>query len=197
MACSFARCNYVKETCGDARWQGAATRPARPLHMCAGAGPASPTAQARRGTQGWLRNERCFQLSSMQGYHLFWLYCEAQFKGDLENHGHLTSHTNINTQKKRWGGTTAFCPTACILSDLFHCLLCSWMLFTLLHINASNLLIPECRLHLQGFLLVDNLPVFSPVNFSLTNRRYNWSLRTNFQPSQRIHWFDFCFQISV
>lgn len=29
---------------------------------------------------------------------LFWLYCEAQFKGDLENHGHSTSHTNVNTQ---------------------------------------------------------------------------------------------------
>lgn len=125
------------------------------LIACGGAGPATSTAQARRGARGWLRNERCFQLSSVQGYNLFWMYCEAQFKGDLENHGHLTSHTNINSKRKKRGGwrirTTAFCPTACILSNLLHCLQCLWLLFNLLHINASNLLIPECPLHLLGF----------------------------------------------
>lgn len=36
------------------------TPPARPLHVCAGAGPASPTAQVRLGTHSWMRNERFF-----------------------------------------------------------------------------------------------------------------------------------------
>lgn len=63
--------------------------------------------------------------------------------------------------------TTVFCATACIISNLFHCLQCSCLivLFNLLHINASNLLIPECLLHLQGFCLVENLTVFSQLIF--------------------------------
>lgn len=49
----------------------AATCPTRPLPVCAG--PESPTAQVGRGAQAWLRNERCLQLSSVQGYNLSWL----------------------------------------------------------------------------------------------------------------------------
>lgn len=45
--------------------------------------------------------------------------------------------------------TTAFCSTAHI--------------DTLLHINASNFLIPKCFSHLQGCLLVENLTCFLPV----------------------------------
>lgn len=71
VACSCTHCNYVKEMCEGAKQQGATTRPVRLLHMSAGAGPASPAAQERRGAQGWLRNKKCLQLSSAQGYKFF------------------------------------------------------------------------------------------------------------------------------
>lgn len=146
--------------------------PARPLQVWAGAGPACPAAQERRGKQGWLRNERCFQLSGVQGYNLFCLYFEAQFKWD------------------------AFCPTACILSDLFHCYGvhgCCLLYYTLMHLTSS---FQNAFLTFRGFyLLITSL--FFPVNISLISRRWNWLLRTNFQPSHRIHWLDFCLQISV
>lgn len=61
---------------------------------------------------GW--GMRCLQLSSAHGYNFFLMYCEAQFKGDLENHRHLTSHTDINSKKK--GGREHD------NSLLFHCL---------------------------------------------------------------------------